>query len=50
MTQPAGINWMKKLMLAFGTEERPVTPTEFKTFWTSCTDEQKAWYKEQVSE
>lgn len=29
---------------------RPVTVTEFSTFWKSCTDEDKEYYKTAVAE
>jgi hypothetical protein len=29
---------------------RPVTMTEFSDFWKSCTDEDKAYYKQAVGE
>lgn len=40
-------NTVKDLMLFFGTEDRPVKPGEFKSFWESLTEDQKAWYKSQ---
>lgn len=37
---------MKDVMDYFSEgSERKVTPTEFKHFWASCTDEEKEYYK-----
>lgn len=39
------MNTLKDLILFFGCEGRPVSPAEFKAFWQSCDEEQKAYYK-----
>lgn len=38
-------NSLKDLIGFFGTSDRPVSPAEFKKFWESCTEDQKAYYK-----
>lgn len=41
------MNSLKDLIDYFGCEGRPVTPAEFKAFWSSLTDAEKDWYKAQ---
>lgn len=38
-------NSLTDLMDFFSTDERPVKPAEFKLFWNSISDEEKAYYK-----
>ena len=45
MAEPGGI---KDLMTYFSTPDRPVSPAEFKTFWQDLTDDEKAWYKQEI--
>jgi hypothetical protein len=34
-----------QIKAALGTEERPVSATEFKEFWMSLTNEEREYYK-----
>jgi hypothetical protein len=38
-------NSLKDLMEAFSCPGRPVSPAEFRTFWNSCSDDEKEYYK-----
>lgn len=38
-------NALSDLIKFFGCEGRPVSPGEFRDFWNSLTDEEKAYYK-----
>lgn len=39
---------VKQIMTYFSAPDRPVTPTEFKLFWSSLSDTEKDFYKEEV--
>lgn len=46
MTENAGQeNTVKELKEFFSTPDKPVTAPEFMSFWKSCDDEDKAYYK-----
>jgi hypothetical protein len=38
-------NKPKALMEYFSTPDRPVTPSEFRQFWTSLMDEEKLYFR-----
>ena len=39
------MNSIADLMKFFACESRPVTPSEFRDFWQSLTDQEKEYYK-----
>jgi hypothetical protein len=41
---------VKDLMQYFGTPDRPVTPSEFKSFWSSLSEDEKDYYKKALAE
>jgi hypothetical protein len=45
VTTPAVNNTIQDLKTYFGTPERPVTTSEFKDFYMSLTDTEKAYFK-----
>jgi hypothetical protein len=45
MPDDKGENTIKELIAAFSTLQNPVGVSEYREFWNSLTDEQKAYYK-----